>query len=141
MLGAHPRCTLGRSGLRAGDRPSPVPAGWGGLALRSASRMAPAAFWASWADCLSQVHARLPTACDRLLGELARGADSGAASVRAVADAALTLQREDFEPPGRQQFRAADFRAPQPAGREAGEREHGWQRHACVARDNHFATH
>eukprot|EP00969_Alexandrium_andersonii_P064846 2855928-Alexandrium_andersonii.AAC.1 len=27
MPGAHPRCTLGRSGLRAGDRPPSVPAG------------------------------------------------------------------------------------------------------------------
>eukprot|EP00969_Alexandrium_andersonii_P017152 750672-Alexandrium_andersonii.AAC.1 len=61
--------------------------------------MAPAAFWASWADCLSQVHARMPAVCDRLLGELVRGADFGAASVRAVADAALTLQRENFQPP------------------------------------------
>ena len=32
----------------------------GGLGLRSAVRLAPAAFWASWAECLSQVHARAP---------------------------------------------------------------------------------
>ena len=30
----------------------------GGLGLRSAVRLAPAAYWASWADCLSQVRAR-----------------------------------------------------------------------------------
>ena len=28
----------------------------GGLGLRSAARLAPAAYWASWADCLSQEH-------------------------------------------------------------------------------------
>ena len=32
----------------------------GGLGLRSAVRVAPAAYWASWADCLAMVRARHP---------------------------------------------------------------------------------
>ena len=32
----------------------------GGLSLRSAIREAPAAYWASWADCLAMVRARHP---------------------------------------------------------------------------------
>ena len=35
----------------------------GGLGLRSSARMAPAAYWASWVDCLSQVYARAPHVC------------------------------------------------------------------------------
>ena len=42
----------------------------GGLGLRSAVRLAPAACWASWADCLSQVRARAPQVCTQLLQEL-----------------------------------------------------------------------
>ena len=63
----------------------------GGLALRSAERLAPAAYWASWADCLSQVHARVPDAAERLLGALALGAQAEAASVREAAGAVATL--------------------------------------------------
>ena len=32
----------------------------GGLGLRSAVRVAPAAYWASWADCLAMIRARHP---------------------------------------------------------------------------------
>ena len=37
-----------------------LPMRFGGLRLRLASRMAPAAFWSSWADALEMVHQRLP---------------------------------------------------------------------------------
>ena len=32
----------------------------GGLGIRSATRMAPAAFWVSWADALPMLETRLP---------------------------------------------------------------------------------
>ena len=32
----------------------------GGLGLRSAERLAPAAYWASWADCLQMIRERSP---------------------------------------------------------------------------------
>ena len=40
------------------------------LGLRGATRLAPAVYWASWADCLSQVHARAPRVSTHLLQEL-----------------------------------------------------------------------
>ena len=57
------------------------------------------------------------------------------------ADAVQVLQREDYATPEWTRFREANFRPPPPADREAGEWEHGWQFHACAARDNHFAAH
>ena len=47
-----------------------LPSREGGLGLRSAARLAPAAYWASWADCLSLVYARAPHVCAQLLQEL-----------------------------------------------------------------------
>ena len=37
-----------------------LPMRMGGLGLRSASRMAPAAYWVSWADCFPMIQERLP---------------------------------------------------------------------------------
>ena len=37
-----------------------LPMRMGGLGIRSASRLAPAAFWASWADALPMLEKRLP---------------------------------------------------------------------------------
>ena len=42
----------------------------GRLGVRSAARLASVAYWASWANCLSQVHARAPKVCKQLLKEL-----------------------------------------------------------------------
>ena len=107
----------------------------GGLGLRSAVRLAPAACWASWADCLSQVHARAP----QLLQEL-EGPPSRAQCVREAQDAAAMLAVEGMEVPEWSTFSDPDFRAPQPVDPEVGEWTHGWQFHASVARDTLFAT-
>ena len=42
----------------------------GGLGLRSASRMAPGAFWASWADALAMLHKRLPVVTEGAVSAL-----------------------------------------------------------------------
>ena len=111
----------------------------GGLGLRSAARLAPAAYWASWADCLSQVYARAPHVCAQLLEEL-EGPPSRAQCVREAQDAATLLASEGMEVPVWSRFPVADFRAPQPVDPEVGEWTHGWQFHASVARDTLFAT-
>ena len=111
----------------------------GGLGLRSASRLAPAAYWASWADCLSQVNARAPHVCAQLVEELERPL-SRAQCVREAQDAATLLAREGMEVPEWPRFPVANFRAPQPVNPEVGQWTHGWQFHASVARDSHFAT-
>ena len=112
----------------------------GGLSLRSAARSAVGAYWASWADCISQIEARAPRACDLLLADLRLGTAAKAPSVREAAEAALTLQAEGFEVPTWESLRDPEFRAPQPEGSEPGDWEKGWQFHACAARDTYFAA-
>ena len=111
----------------------------GRLGLRSAARLAPAAHWASWADCLSQVYARTQHLCAQLMEEL-EGPPSRAQCVREAQDSATLLAREGMEVPEWSRFPVADFRAPQTVDPEVGEWTHGWQFHAPVARDTLFAT-
>ena len=47
-----------------------LPMRLGGLGLRSATRMAPAAFWASWADALPMLSQRLPALTDQIIQAL-----------------------------------------------------------------------
>ena len=50
-----------------------LPMRMGGLGLRRALRMAPAAWWASWADTLHMIHQRLP---DRVVHTLSGREDA-----------------------------------------------------------------
>ena len=111
----------------------------GGLGLRSAMRLSPAAYWASWANCLSQVHARAPQVCTQFLQEL-EGLPSRAQCVREAQDAAALLAAEGMEVPDWSRFTVPEFRAPQPVNPDVGEWIHGWQFHASVARDTLSAT-
>ena len=47
-----------------------LPMRMGGLGLRSARRMAPAAYWASWADAMAMIDGRLPQIADRITAAL-----------------------------------------------------------------------
>ena len=51
-----------------------LPMRLGGLGLRSAARMSPAAYWASWADALPMLQARLPQVTANIVGGLEREA-------------------------------------------------------------------
>ena len=101
--------------------------------------MAPAACWASWADCLSQVHVRAPEVCTELLREL-EGPPSRAQCVREAQHAAAVLAADGMEVPEWSKFSDPHFRAPQPVDPEVGEWTHGWQFHASVASNSLFAT-
>ena len=90
----------------------------------------------SWADCLSQVCARVSHVCTKLLEEL----PSRAQCIREAQDAATVLAREGIEVPEWSRFTAADCRAPQPVDPEVGEWTHGWQFHASIARNTLFGT-
>ena len=50
----------------AARRVASLPMRLGGLGFRSARRMAPAAYWASWADCLSMLSQRLPDVTEHI---------------------------------------------------------------------------
>ena len=53
----------------------------GGLGLRSAELLAPAAYWASWADALPILNSRLPPLTERMVRELEAGVNGVAASL------------------------------------------------------------
>ncbi len=119
-----------------------LPLRLGGLGLRSAARTAPAAHWASWADCLPMIQARHPGLAERLVGALddeAGGQSASAISARACLTA---LQAEGFDlHPGWRELRAG-ARPPPPPNRDLGEADwsewsHGWQFHAAAARERH----
>eukprot|EP00973_Karenia_brevis_P049984 6939815-Karenia_brevis.AAC.1 len=47
-----------------------LPLRLGGLGLRSADRLSQPAFWASWADALPMIAARLPELADKVVESL-----------------------------------------------------------------------
>ena len=67
----------------------------GGLGLRSATRMAPAAYWASWADALHMVQERLPALAQTTAIQLEQ-AEEPAACLGELRAAATCLDRHGF---------------------------------------------
>ena len=114
-----------------------LPMRLGGLRLRSAARMAPAAFWASWADALPMIAERLPAAADHVEAQLAEdGAPRG--SVGESKECTRILDHAGFV--GRPSW--AELRGGRRAlaslDNEPGEWHHGWQYHASSASEHHF---
>ena len=72
-----------------------LPPSLGGLSLLAAERVAPAAYWAAWADALAVLRQRYPDAADRLVREL-EGAPS-APCLHAAVEAARQLTAEGWE--------------------------------------------
>ena len=69
-----------------------LPLSSGGLGLRSAARLSPAAFWASWADSLAMIRERHPDIAAQIVDALGAGGgpsptlQQAAASARLAAD-------------------------------------------------------
>ena len=105
----------------------------GGLGLRSATRMAPSAFGASWADVLPMVHERLPTVAHGAL----EGEDALQSCLGELKLAAHSLDRHGFI--SRPQWRAlqSGARPPRANDIELGEWAHGWQHYATSASEHH----
>ena len=112
-----------------------LPPSLGGLGLLAAERVAPAAYWAAWADALPVLRQRYPDAADRLVREL-EGAPS-APCLHAAAEAAHQLTAEGWEsrPDWESCARGADVPA---AEGELGLGSPGWQRHAVLALHTSF---
>ena len=114
-----------------------LPMRLGGLGLRSASRMAPASFWSSWADALQMIHQRLPEVADTIVESLEGPREVGGCigELRAVTAA---LDQQGFI--GRPTW--TDLKAgarPPPANlTEPGEWAHGWQFYASSVSEHHF---
>ena len=114
--------------LAAGQRAREVaqlPLCLGGLGLRCAARMAPAAWWASWADCLPMLRERAPA----LTADICRALDAGAAGLppglRQAAEARASWPRKATRrPPGRR-WRWEHAPRPRKTGRWASGRTAG----------------
>ena len=103
----------------------------GGLGLRSAVRTRKAAYWASWADCLSMVHQRHPQVAAPLVTELEGNPTSPFLQAASQCRAELTGKME-FAPPSWAAM-ALGERPPmrEPEDREPGMFHRGWQHEAC----------
>ena len=110
----------------------------GGLGLRCASRLAPAAYWASWADALPVLHARFPARADAICSELDSATPTRPCLVQA-ADSRLVLIQEGYQAPTFGDVMHGTRPAPpQAEDVDPGEWSHGWQYSATCARDVFF---
>ena len=112
-----------------------LPLRHGGLGLRSSRRLRFAAYWASWADTLPMIQARVPAVAARLVELLS--APSGAPAIpctRQAEQASMLLAADGFQPPSWPEL-AGGLRPAQDAELELGEFLRGWQRVASDHRD------
>ena len=113
------------------------PCAWVVWVSRAAVRMAPAAYWASWADALPMLQERLPVIAQNAVNVLDGDANVDGC-LGGVRQAAAGLDREGFI--GRPQWGALQMGAkqPPPTNSEPGEWAHGWQHYAASASEFHF---
>jgi hypothetical protein len=72
-----------------------LPIRLGGLGLHASERLAPAAYWAAWADALPVLAARLPQLAERCVAAL--GDDSPAPCLREAAQSGSFLERQGWQ--------------------------------------------
>ena len=109
-----------------------LPLRFAGLGLRSSTRTAPAAYWASWADCLQPLTVRYPEVGARILGLLRGPREEAPPGLAAAQEAAEVLDTAGMEARPSWQALANGARPAQPSEeereeREPGEWQHGWQ--------------
>ena len=108
----------------------------GGLGLRSASRCASAACWASWSDALHMIHPRIPAMAELVVEAVCQEERPGASCL----DAAAQLEREGFWwRPSWKKLRGGE-RPPLIDAGEPGEWPHGWQFWASSVSDTFFRS-
>ena len=114
-----------------------LPAAAGGLGLASAERLAPAAYWAAWADALPVMLQRRPDAARRCAHKLALGGVSAAPCLRAAAAAGDMLlaegwvERPEWDSGVGFLLRGAQPAPSPPESSESGVWPHGWQKPAA----------
>ena len=115
-----------------------LPVVHGGLGLRSATLLSPAAHWAAWADVLPIIAERVPALGARVLQEL----ESEASPVRSVqqavaAEAVVSGQHFREKPTWRELVAGArPPRRDEEYDAEPGQWPHGWQFYASSRTDN-----
>ena len=111
-----------------------LPMRMGGLGLRRATLMAPAAYWASWADALQMVDQRLPEVANRVVNRLADKEPAGC--LGELRGAASQLDRHGFI--GRPNWHAlrSGARPEASPNAELGEWPHGCLYHASSSSEH-----
>ena len=110
-----------------------LPIRLGGLGLFAAERIAPAAYWAAWADALPVLALQQPILAARCAAELTLGPESAAACLREAAASASDLDRFGWQSrPGWAVLAANASEVPNLREREPGIPAHGWQHLASL---------
>ena len=118
-----------------------LPMRLGGLGMRSATRVAPAAHWGSFADALHVINEKQKCIADAMQHALDLQ-DKSVESIRQVNDITDMLKREGFpKMPAWSDLRQGARPEPIGAQAEPGEWQHGWQYCAASTREHHFRTH
>ena len=114
-----------------------IPLRMGGLGLRSAQRLAPAAYWASWADALPMLQQRLPNLTRQVVECLyVEGATGCLGDFQA---ASRTLDRSGFVNRPSWEALQRGIRPQRPtAAVEPGEWQHAWQHYSSSSSEYHF---
>ena len=111
---------------QSGRRIAQLPSRMGGLGIRSGVRLAPAAYWASWADSLAMIQKRNPRIAENILRALEGNSQDGC--LYELASAAHVLRREGYNDLPSWADLANGKRPPRlPQGIDAVERTPGWQ--------------
>ena len=133
LLNRKPSAALERKKQRA-----QLPCRLGGCGLRCASRTAPAAYWAAWADVLPTLRERFPLLTAGYVAELEVQVRNRQC-LNELLQARDTLLQEGFEAPGFIAL-AEGAKPEQPRQEELdpGEWRHGWQYFASKTREEHF---
>ena len=109
--------------------------------MRCASRTAPAAYWAAWADVLPTLRERFPRKAAEYVAELEFSYESRHC-LRETLKGGRVLRRESFEQPTWTALaEGARPEQPEPAKLDPGEWLHGWQYFASTAREVFHLEH
>ena len=116
-----------------------LPGRLGGLGLRSATRTAEAAFWASWVDALPVLASKAPDLAATAVTELERASGPRAACLQEVARAHEKLREFGADKlPSWHDAVAGNAEPPQPETADDFEFARGWQWYACSVRETFF---
>ena len=113
-----------------------LPMRMGGLGLCSASRMAPSAYWASWADSFPMIQDRLPGIADMVARQLESEEPVGC--LASLQHASEVLDRSGFVGRPTWESLRGGSRPPPNTVAEPGEWQHGWQCYASSSLEHHF---
>ena len=116
-----------------------LPLSMGGLGLRSTSRTAVSAHWASWADCLGMIQERHATIADLFIRSLDAPPES-AFHLSGAVECRTLLTGVGFETPSWFVVASAPPRRPTVAETDPAVRAHGWQFFASRAVEEQFVA-